>query len=343
MIIPHAINSARSASTLNRIQINMWKLLDRVKRRYMFTGWLQFAPTVACGVLFLLVGFVLPGVLCLSLTLFDVLTVKWGWHPVPEPPPSKAAPRFPPSQFSAVDVIQARRSCRSFQCVPLLPEHRELLDKACEEAVSTWGGGVVQIHFVTAPNLRVWPVMGAHEFLVVLVPGGEYSRSAIIAAGAAVQHVVLSATREGISSCIIGPGADQRSVREAIQVREEEQHVVCVCAVGYASRYIPSFIRLASALMHRLRLPVNELVLPDSRTSLSSRVKDLIQVCRTAPSSYNAQPTRVALRKSTLGEDTEEVVLTTRPESTSRYYDPVALGAWVATWKWAGGGQVEVV
>jgi len=68
-----------------------------------------------------------------------------------------------------------------------------------------------------------------------------------------------------LSSCWIGPGADQLSIEQKLgnQFDSDKDHIVCLCAVGYKSNYIPLFIRIFNSLMSR-RLPLSELFYADS-------------------------------------------------------------------------------
>lgn len=94
--------------------------------------------------------------------------------------------------------------------------------------------------------MTVWPGVGAHEFLVAIAPR-SYDRLALIDVGRNLQKVVLHATRMGVATCWIGPGADQSSVIKHLGDRfdPDRDHVVCICAVGYRSRFQPLSIRVA--------------------------------------------------------------------------------------------------
>jgi len=107
--------------------------------------------------------------------------------------------------------------------------------------------------------IGVWPVVGAHEFLVAIGPRA-YDRTAIVDVGRSLQGVVLEATRMGVATCWIGPGADHTSVVHHLGDRfdPEADHIVCVCALGYRSRYVPAFIRVMQRAQHR-RLPLTSL------------------------------------------------------------------------------------
>jgi hypothetical protein len=106
-------------------------------------------------------------------------------------------------------------------------------------------------------------VVGAHEFLVAVAPR-DYDRVAVIDDGRSLQKVVNAATHAGISTCWIGPGADQSSVIDALGDRfdPDHDHAICVCAIGYRSPFVPLLIRAMSAKMHR-RLPLQQLFFSD--------------------------------------------------------------------------------
>ena len=68
----------------------------------------------------------------------------------------------------------------------------------------------------------------------------------------------------GVATCWIGPGTDHQSVIAALGPRfnQEEDHICCVCALGYASRYIPRFIAIMQGL--KSRLPLHSLFFVDA-------------------------------------------------------------------------------
>ena len=98
--------------------------------------------------------------------------------------------------------------------------------------------------------------------MVALAPR-DYDRLAVIDVGRSLQKVVLAATRMGLATCWIGPGADQKSVERHLGARFDpaRDHVVCVCALGYESRYKPLMIRLLQRAMHPRSARVDELVM----------------------------------------------------------------------------------
>lgn len=324
--------------------------IGRLKVRLQFTGWLQYisnavliflalalagigaligrAPNVLVGV-----PLVLAGLLTLNL-IVDLVTVKWGCRPAERRVRTL-------DHLDAFDLMQARRSCRSFQRANLTDEHRRALMSSvvrhtAPEAVL--GDAPIRFEYIAAP-LTVWPVVGGHEFLVAIAPK-EYSRSALVDVGRSLQHVVLGATRRGIATCWIGPGADHRSILRELGDRfdPERDHIACVCAVGYKSRYAPLFIRLMQAGQHRRR-KLSSLFYADAdlRAPLGldsepfSEFERTFEACRWSPSSFNGQPTRCVGRVEAGGDG--RPAFDFYAATPSRYYAAVALGIWLADWE----------
>ena len=321
-------------------------ILD-LKLRLQFTGWLQYIPPVLGAVAFL----VLAGVgrligaaqavlvwiplsvagLLFALATFEIVAIKLGVRP------GEPMPR-PLDGLDAFDVMRARRSCRSFQRRKLSDAHREAILGSARAATTPGallGGAPVRFEYLAAP-LTVWPVVGAHEFLVAIGPKA-YDRLAIVDVGRSLQHVVLGATRMGAATCWIGPGADQTSILRHLGERfdPERDHIVCVCAVGYRSHYVPTFVRLLTRTM-RWRLPLNDLFFadPELRTALDITAPPFAtfgpcyEACRWAPSSYNGQTTRGVGVATAQGVRMDFYAAT-----ASHYYAPVALGIWCADWE----------
>lgn len=332
--------------------------LNRLKLRLQFTGWLQYLPTAMLALLFCLIAavtwllgfarlaypFTTIGALLLSLTIIDIVTVKFHFHP-PEPLPKRN------EALDMFDLMRARRSCRSFQTRKLTPEHRSELMAYVHrhsEPSNRLGKAAVRFEYIAAP-LTVWPVVGAGEFLVSIAPSA-YNRLAVIDVGRSLQKVVIEATRMGLATCWIGPGADQSSVAQHLGKRFNPQadHIICVCAVGYKSFYKPLLLRLIQGLQRR-RLPLSSLFFADSKFKEPLQVKACpfnqfgrtYEVCQWSPSSFNAQPTRcVAVltdndgHKNTVAEGEKKSLRFDFYATTeSRYYAAVALGIWCANWE----------
>lgn len=328
------------------------KLLWRIKLRLQFTGWLQYMPPgVFSLILFLVAGVaylinwtfisvicLVLGVPLLAIFLFDLVTVKFRLRPS-EPLPERV------DEVSIFDLMRSRRSCRSFQTRSLTPaDFAELMDSLSRHsAAPTIGDAPIRFEYVSAP-LTVWPVVNATQFLVAIAPK-DYNRLAVIDVGRSLQKVVMDATRMGLATCWIGPGADHASILRHLGDRFDSQrdHIICVCAVGYKSRYVPLLVRVLNRQLYG-RLPLTELFFEDASFSRPLPTQRYpfdqfgrsYEICQWSPSSYNGQTTRcVAV------VEPDELPLNERrvtrfdfyAATDSRYYAAVALGIWVANWE----------
>lgn len=327
-------------------------ILWRIKLRLQFSGWLQYLINAVAVLIMLLVAGIgwligywptllvgLPlGIAALLFTVLvvSILTVKYGLHPVESLPARK-------TDLDAFDLMRTRRSCRSFQSRDLTPaDHAELMEAVGihTRAGHQLGQQPIRFEYVAAP-LTVWPVVGAREFLVAIAPH-EYDRLAVIDVGRSLQKVVLHATRMGLATCWIGPGADQKSIVEHLDARFDptRDHVICVCAMGYQSMFKPLAIRLIRKLQHR-RLPLSALFFSDAgfTTPLDTGAEPFstygrcYEVCQWSPSSYNGQTTRCAAVTEPMDGKHKLVRFDFYASTTSRYYAAVALGIWCANWE----------
>lgn len=318
-----------------------------IKVRLQFTGWLQFMAMPLGAAMFLmlaglgrLVG-VYPALivwppLALGSLLFlgfvlEVLVMKWGLHPA-EPLPARR------DAMDTFEVMRARRAYRSFQARNLSDSHlAELMEQVRlhTRPEALLGERPIRLEYIRAP-LTVWPVIGGHEFLVAVAPSA-YDRLAVIDVGRCLEKVVHHATKMGLGTCWIGPGADQRSIVAHMGERfdPEADHIVCVCAIGYASRYVPVMIRGMNRLQHH-RLPLSALFFADPGCTRPldltapafARFGRCYEVCQWSPSSFNEQPTRcVAVMEG------DRLRFDFLMATNSRYYAPVALGIWCANWE----------
>jgi nitroreductase len=345
---------ANERAILERIPVlSLRKLaaaMVRAKMRLQFTGWLQYMlPVPFMLVLFLIAGIsrllgatqvangvAFLGFLVFAVFTFDLITVKFRLR-FPEALPKRK------DDLGIFDLMRARRSCRSFQTRKLTPaDHAELMESVrCHSHEPKIGQSPVRFEYVSAP-LTVWPTVNASEFLVAIAPK-EYDRLAVIDVGRSLQKIVMDATRMGLGTCWIGPGADHVSIKQHLGERfdPEKDHIICVCAVGYKSGYIPLFIRIFNFQFKR-RLPLSELFFADAGfeqpldldTAPFNRFGRNYEICQWAPSSYNGQTTRcVALTgRSDEGEPRCER-FDFYAVTESRYYAAVALGIWYANWE----------
>jgi len=322
----------------------------RAKMRLQFTGWLQYMlPVPFMLALFLIAGiagllggtkvangFAFLGFLVLAVFIFDLITVKFRFR-LPEALPKRK------DDLEIFDLMRARRSCRSFQTRKLTTADYDELMKSVRfhNEAPMLGKSPVRFEYISAP-LTVWPTVNATEFLVAIAPK-EYDRLAVIDVGRSLQKIVMDATRMGLGTCWIGPGADHASIMQHLGERfsPETDHIICVCAVGYKSGYIPLFIRIFNAQFKR-RLPLSELFFAETDFEQPldvdaypfNRFGRNYEICQWAPSSYNGQTTRcVAVTEQSEGDKPRLERFDFYAVTESRYYAPVAAGIWCANWE----------
>jgi hypothetical protein len=326
----------------------IWKL----KVRLQFSGWLQYIIHAIWVLLILIIAgigwligywpvllFWVPlgfaGLLSIVLA-GTIILVKYGVHPTERIPSSKA-------DLDDFELMRARHSCRSFQSRNLTAKHHaELLEtvKRYSEQNLQLGQKPIRFEYIPAP-LTVWPVVGAHEFLVAIAPR-EYNRLSIIDVGRSLHKIVLHATRMGLSTCWIGPGADQKSIIQHLddKFEPEKDHVICVCAIGYESMFKPLLVRVAKIFQHK-RLPLSELFFTDPSFQLALETDSTTfnayghcyEACQWSPSSYNGQTTRCAAVSDRVENQDKLIRFDFFAATTSRYYAAVALGIWCANWE----------
>ncbi|MCP4048478.1 MAG: nitroreductase [Gammaproteobacteria bacterium] len=326
----------------------LWK----IKLWLSFTGWLLYLTNFVAVLLMLLLAAIgswigvwpmllvwvplgIAAILAANLC-FDIATVRYDLRPRERVP----APR---TDLDAFDLMRARVSCRSFQSRNLTPDHlAELMEvvRVKSDPENQLGSHPIRLEYIAAP-LTVWPVVGGHEFLVAIAPV-EYSRLSVIDIGRSLQKVVLHATQMGLSTCWIGPGADQGSVIHHLGDRFDpaRDHVICVCAVGYASRFRPLALR-GMQRAQRKRLPLDELFFSDptfsapldTDTAPFDAFKRCFEVCQWSPSAYNGQTTRCAAVSAQVEGEKKLVRIDFCASTHSKYYAAVAVGIWCANWE----------
>ncbi len=325
--------------------------LKNLKLKLQFTGWLQYLIPTVLAILFLLMGGILSlfslkalttiflgiGGFLLILNLFDIVTIKFNIRP-PERLPKRR------DNLNSFDLMRARRACRSFQNRVLTSSDKtELLSKVQElneKEGYLIGENPIRFEYIHA-KLTVWPVVGAQEFLAAIAPK-KYNRESIIDVGRDLQKVVHHATKMGLATCWIGPGADQTSIVSQLgdSFNPDEDHIICVCAIGYKSVFKPFVLRIGSKVQHR-RLPLSSLFFTDPQLTkpIDEKIEPFSQfgrcfeVCQWAPSSFNAQPTRCSAVISGTEDGKSLKRFDFYAVTKSRYYAPVALGIWCANWE----------
>jgi len=324
-----------------------------IKMRLQFTGWLQYLIlTPITLLLFLIVGLIyivglyLPifeqlanalifiPLLILSIILFDIITCRFRIR-LPEPIPKSR------SDDSVFKIMRERKSCRSYQSKRLIPEHLSALKQSISTHLNTpkFSDAPIRLEWVEA-RINVWPVVNAQQFIVAIAPK-QYNRSAIFDIGKSLQNIVINATKMGLGTCWIGPGADHTSVKAHLGARfnDEQDAVICLCAVGYKSVYAPLFIRIFNSRFHN-RLDTSDLFFSDPQMNTPidttqhpwSDFEPCFESCRWAPSSYNGQTTRAVLSEPD-PKNNKNMQIDFYASTSSRYYAVIAIGIWCGNWE----------
>ena len=259
--------------------------------------------------------------------VFDLVTVRLGL-PSPRATPSR---RDGPDGLDGFDQLRARVSCRSFAPRPLRSTHHvELLSAAAHHstAAERLGDQSVRLEYIQA-HIPLASVVGAQEFLVAVVPR-DVERTTVIDAARAMQHVVHHATGMGLATCWLGPDAELDAVEAALGDRFDDRHdrVLCVCAVGYASPFLPLGLRVLAAMQHH-RWPMDELFGVDTSLPPYNAFGRCYEVCQWAPSVLNRQLARARLRLR--DDEVERVDFFVTVDD--RFEGPLDLGVWLANWE----------
>jgi nitroreductase len=316
------------------------------KLKLQWTGWLQYLIPIPFALLTFLIGgiiYLLGGILTSKIiftivvllfikVIFDIITVKFRIN-LPNPPPKRL------DNKDVFDLMKIRSSCRSYQTRKLRKNDFEELMKSFHKHLEEpkLGNKQIRFEYISAP-IRVWPVVNASEFLVAIAPK-EYNRLAVMDVGRSLQKIVIDATRMGLATCWIGPGADHESIVSQLGERfnHEEDNIICVCAIGYKSIFTPLFIQIFSKRMRR-RLPLSSLFFNDFDKNTPLKIEQApfnlfgrsFESCQWAPSSYNGQTTRCI---SVQDKDGSLVRFDIYASTNSRYYAAVASGIWCANWE----------
>jgi hypothetical protein len=340
---------ANERAIVDKISINFIRQiviqLIGFKLKLQWKGWLQYLIPVPLLMLLLLISFIfylligkLSALIILGMAflllikiMFDIITVKYKIR-FPESRPKRN------DDMNVFDLIQLRSSCRSFQTKKIQEKDFKELMESVERhlAESKFSNEKIRFEYISIP-IRVWPVVNGTEFIVAIAPKA-YNRLAIMDVGRTLQKIVIDATRMGLATCWIGPGADHKSITSQLGERfnPERDNIICVCAIGYKSKYIPLFINIFSRSM-RQRLPIDSLFFDSHKMDTSININQepyarfgrSYETCKWAPSSYNGQTTRGII----ISEDNKVTRIDFMAVTSSRFYAAVASGIWCANWE----------
>jgi len=319
--------------------------LIALKLRLQWTAWLQYLILIPAiliifllsliiylfGGLYLSYAFSSIGILLSIKLLFDIIVVKYNFQ-FPESKPKRN------DDLDIFDLMRIRHSCRSYQSKMI--EEKDLLE--LNESINSrlsepkFSSQQIRFEYISTP-IKVWPVVNAKEFLVAIAPK-EYDRLSVLDVGRTLQKIVIDATRIGIGTCWIGPGADHNSITSELaeKFNSNKDNIICVCAIGYESKHAPLFIKIFGHQM-RKRLPINTLFFNnyemneaiDINHNPYNMFQRSYEACQYGPSSYNGQTTRAIVISENNKVNRIDFLATT----SSKYYAAIASGIWCANWE----------
>ena len=153
------------------------------------------------------------------------------------------------------EAIQERKSIRAYQDT-LVP--REKLEKILEAArLAPSARNIEPWHFIAVTDKETKKILSKGRFAkflaeapVVIVACGDKKASPdwyAVDVALAVENMILTATSEGLSTCIVG-SFEEKEVKETVKVPDNFE-VLLLLAVGYSREKLD----LSSKLLHLVR------------------------------------------------------------------------------------------
>ncbi len=209
------------------------------------------------------------------------------------------------NNYSVVDAIRSRYSCRTFQNIPLSVKNKsELLQYIIEHQTGPFGAmsrfqiGTVKSGLAILKRLNTYGfIKGTDEFLVGAMTSSTNGLE-LEEFGYVLERIILRATSLGLGTCWMG-GTFRKSIfRKMISLKDDEI-LPAVIAVGYpaekrgfADQAIRGFVKAT-----RRKPWENLFFFEDFSTPLIKEETDTfltpLEMLRLAPSASNRQPWRI--------------------------------------------------
>ena len=198
----------------------------------------------------------------------------------------------------AVGAITARRSVRTFEDRPLLSRQLEVLQRCV-----TYINSIAPTHLSASvrtsdpSNRNFRPstygvIKNAAAYMIMAFDMQDTEMA--IAAGAAMQRCVITATEHGIGTCWISGTFKAASFAEGVVIPLGAK-INVVVACGIIADRPRLFERIERAIVRASsRKPMAELVKSQDEETLN-KVKTALELMRLSPSSVNSQPWRVGV------------------------------------------------
>lgn len=195
-------------------------------------------------------------------------------------------------------AVKLRHSDRTFNGLPVAPDTLGSLRQAAADALKLWRTNGMRIEFVTdsdcpPPAATYGFIRGAATYMVLVSSSAD--RYDLMLGSAALETVVLYATRLGLASCWIG-GTLRRSDFAAFVKLQDGEQIQAVVPVGTADRPRLRDKVLMAVARSRSRKSASQLFF-DTQVGMPLSEKSEfylpLEYVRLAPSSSNSQPWRV--------------------------------------------------
>jgi len=209
---------------------------------------------------------------------------------------------------SAIDVIQARSSCRTYLETPIaLPVQQQLTGFMETNAVGPMGTHARLLLIAATEEDRqalkglgtYGFIKGATGFILGAIPAGTFNQEDF---GYVMEHTVLYATSLGLGTCWLGGTFTKSRFAAKLGLREDEL-LPAVIATGYCApkrRALESFIRRQANADQRLpweRLFFHGAFGDPLRREAAGSYATVLDMVRIGPSASNKQPWRIVKEK----------------------------------------------
>ncbi|WP_241423477.1 nitroreductase family protein [Candidatus Contubernalis alkaliaceticus] len=206
--------------------------------------------------------------------------------------------------MKAIEIIQKRRSVRTYSNISVGTETKEKLEKIFEEHKKGPFNNIMRFRLLDLGNLEIGEmrklgtygvIKGAKLYILAAVKEGTRCMEDV---GYCMEHIILKATSFGLGTCWLAGTFKRSSFAEQMQLSEDEL-LPAIIPVGYPAEKAALVERMMRfGVKARHRKPWEELFFKeDGKTPLrkedAGNYKEVLEAVRLGPSATNRQPWRV--------------------------------------------------
>lgn len=200
--------------------------------------------------------------------------------------------------MAILDVIQKRRSVRTFDGTPLRAEDKQAILDVANSADNPFGQPVAwRLLDAKATGLSSPVIVGADTFLAGKLQLAPFAEAAF---GYSMERVVLCAAARGVGTTWIAGTMDRAAFETAAELGDGE-FMPCITPLGYPAKKMS----LRESVMRKgvkadSRLPFSALFFSGSfdrplTEEAAGSLRDALKAVRLGPSAVNKQPWRVVV------------------------------------------------